>query len=369
MNHARSGFIIPLVFVLASAIIVVATALFVTGSIYVPYLKSTVEQEKARFLALGGIQIAVAQLAQSFEKEQPEQETQEQTSSEKSTPTYSAENQRITQFLSYLLTRLNRWQKFDIIAGGPTDRGTIDICLTSEDGKIDLNTIYDFKKHKFVGEDQPSGGWKSIMMELSERLGKLIGSENLFSSLEKYLRLRKYAFNDVTELLAIDEFKPFGHRVYYEPITGQEVKKGKTGLALTDIFTVYSGRSFVEPWLLSESIRTILELNPTIVDQKEDEQAAVIQEQVKNFKRINRWVNDWHTVMAPRYGKELQTLPKGIESVFSTIFDPQHFAVLSHGTFGSVTQRLYAVLERRRASQAQAGEKIYEVVVKRVYWL
>lgn len=72
-------------------------------------------------------------------------------------------------------------------------------------------------------------------------------------------------------------------------------------------------------------------------------------------------------MLQPMYGKELRTLPKNIDSMLSTTFDPHFFSVRVHGKVGEVTQRLYAILERVKRSQGK--EIVYDVFVRKLYWL
>jgi hypothetical protein len=323
-------------------------------------------REKAKMLADGGVQIAIAQLSQVPKKEQKEQQAaqpKEQTKEAGGKEGQAAPQEKSSdekQLLSRILPTLNRWQDFDLKEEVDGIDGKISLCMMSEEGKINLNRIIDFKKGTLKGDDK--SGWKAIMQEICKSIERIYKNSELFAALEKMIKDRKNPFNDATELLLKKEFNFFKDNLFYQPPTG---KKQDT-IYLTDIFTVWSSSDNLEPWLFSDSINGLFGLPRVEVDdiKKRKEQ---VESWLKNFKTKANWNSDWQSVLMPVYGKELRTLPKNIDSKLSTTFDPHFFSVRVHAQVGEATQMVYAILERNKSAKKDNVE--YDVVIRKLYWL
>lgn len=339
-KNVRDGYIMILTLLIVGAAMMIVAYVGHRGSFYLPFSHMLFHREKAEMLALGGVQVVIAQLAQVDKN----QETKEEKSEEQA-------------FLLRILPTLNRWQTFDVKEHIDGVEGQIKLCLMCEEGKINLNRIIDFDKKVFKSNE-----WKLIMQELCKSIEKVTKSDNLFSVLEKIIKDARYEFNDATELIARKEFAPFKDLLFYEP----PMQKKQDTLYLTDIFTVWSSSESIEPWLFSDSINGLLGLPRVEVDdiKKRKEQAATW---IKNFKVKTNWQQDWATTLMPVYGKELRTLPKNIDSMLSTNFAPRFFSVLVHAKVGEITQRMYAILERNKRAQGDNIE--YDVAIKKLYWL
>lgn len=348
------------------AAMVVATYIGHRGSYYLPFSKMILEREKAKMLALSGVQVAIAQLAQVPEKKNqsssasssPEASVSAKATSDKTTDTQKNNPER--DFLLRILPTLNRWQDFELKEDIDGLNGKISICLMCEEGKINLNRIIDFKKNAFKGTDK--SGWKIVMQEICKAIDRVAKTGDLFAAFEKIVKEAQFPFNDATELITRKEFNHFKDTLFYQPPTA---KKQDT-IYLTDIFTVWSSSDKLEPWLFSDSMNGLLGLPRVEVDdiKKRKEQT---ENWVKNFKEKSNWQQDWQTILMPMYGKELRTLPKNIDSMLSTTFAPKYFSVLVHGKVGDVTQIVYAILERNKSAQGDNIE--YDVVIKKLYWL
>lgn len=348
INSSRSGYIMIFTLLVVGAAMMIVTYVGHRGSFYLPFSHMIAAREKAKMLALGGVQVAIAQLALVEKpKEQKKEEGAPSTSSE-------------SEFLARILPTLNRWQQFDLKESVDGVDGQIKVCLMCEEGKINLNQIIDFNKGAFLGTDQQ--GWKAIMQELCKSIEKLTKSSDLFPALEKIIKDSKFPFNDATELITHKEFSQFKDTLFYQP----PAQKKQETLYLTDIFTVWSSSDKLEPWLFSDSINGLLGLPRVEVDdikQRKEQSAAW----VKNFKEQTNWQQDWKTILMPVYGKELRTLPKHIDSMLSAKFAPCYFSVLVHGKVGDVTQCVYAILERNK--RLQGDTLAYDVAIKKLYWL
>ncbi len=359
------GYIMIFTLLAVGAAMVVVTYIGHRSSYYLPYSKMVLEREKAKTLALSGIQVAIAQLSQTPEKKDSfSAKASTDTATDKSASSGNAQVSKKSspekEFLTRILPTLNRWQDFDLKEEIDGVDGKISMCLMCEDGKINLNRIIDFKKNVFQGSDK--SGWKVVMQEICKAIERIVKGGDLFPAFEKIVKEAKFPFNDATELITRKEFNHFKDILFYQPPT---TKKQDT-IYLTDIFTIWSSSDKLEPWLFSDSINGLLGLPRVEVDdiKKRKEQ---IEGWMKNFKEKSNWQQDWQTILMPMYGKELRTLPKNIDSMLSTTFDPKYFSVRVHAKVGDVTQMMYAILERNKSSQKDNIE--YDVIIKKLYWL
>lgn len=373
----QNGFIIPLVLMLLSVVIVLATSIYQKGSLFVPFMQVVKEREHAKMLALSGVQVAMSQLASpakfasGLQKTSPSQaddtkdaidDKKEPDQKDSSKKQESAEQQS-QNLLSQLLPTINQWQEYPIKKDIDGIEGTIKIALSCEEGKIDLNRIYDFARKKFVGEGQPRGDWKKIMEFVCQRIQKQMKiSDNLFESFEKFFKQRHSKINDATELLPLNGFKPFARSLFYDP-SSQKSKEQQ--LYLLDIFTAY-GSAKLQPWLLSHSVQDILELKSSSKSENQKKQ-EMIQSLIKKLKPVINVSQEWNNLFQPLYGIEFKRLHKGLEAFFDGSFDPKIFSVVSYGVVGKVTQRIYAILEQVR--HVTKDKTWYDVKVRKFYWI
>jgi hypothetical protein len=265
-----------------------------------------------------------------------------------------------------ILPSLNTFQEFQLSHEVDGIDGVIKVCIVCEEGKINLNQVFDFKTKKFVGEGQPSGDWKLVLQAIFKKIETMVGGGDLFVPFERFLKKREgKKIEDVTELLSIKEFFVFKDLVYYDPISTPEKQSKKRG-ALTDIFTVHSKKQKIEPWLLSDGLLALGDIK-SLTAKEATQRKSQITTWLQKFKMNSDWKNDWTTILKPVYEKELQSLPKGIESFLSTNFDPRSFSVLVHATVNNVTQYLLAIVER--INRSQNGEIVYDSRIKKLYWL
>lgn len=349
MMYHRKGFISPLTLMLISVATVLITAMYQSGSLFVPFGATMLKREQAKLLALSGIQVGMAQLA-SFGVQQDKKEESEQK-----------------QFLADILPVLNQWQQFKLTQAVDGIDGQISVVIASEAGKINLNAIYDFSKRKFKGENEPQGDWKKIMQLVMARVQKKMGiSQRLFEPFEDSMKERQYRLNDATELMTLDAFRAFAGKEFFRapPLAGGS--KQDSSLYLLDLFTVYGGRATLQPWLFSDSMREVLEMKRS--DSGDSAQRkTMVQGFLKKFKPSVRGMQEWDEIFRPIYGIEFQRLLKGLDAVFETSFDPTLFSVVSYGVLGGVMQRAYAIVERLK--RVEKKKTWYDVKIKKFYWI
>lgn len=361
MQQLRDGFIIPLVLLLISIAMILTTTIYQRGSLFVPFITTMYKREQAKALAESGIQIAMSQLGSPHEQKKKEAEKKE------ATPggffaMFGMASQESTNLFNQIFPIINRWQTFELKKEKDGVDGIIKIAIVGEEGKININSIYNFKTKKFVGEGAAKGDWKKVMQSVLDRVQKQIGSSiNLFDSFEKFLKQRHYRVNDASELLSIEGFGPFATRLFYEPPSISAKDSKNRPLFLLDLFTVY-GYDRLQPWLLSDSIRGALGMKRVLAQPQE-----IAKGLIKQFKPTIDVAKEWKSLFAPLYGIEFQLLPKGIDGLFEATFDPKLFSVVSYGIVGDVTIRVYAILERVRRFAKQ--KSWYEIKIKKFYWI
>ncbi len=361
MKTQKTGFILILTLMITSIAVVLVTSLFNTNMVYIPFMRTMIDREKAKMIAHSGLQVAVAQLAQ--EPKQEEEKTEEKTGEEKEKEKKPAGNGQAKHLLTTILPTINRWQTFKLQEEVEGIDAEIKICISCEEGKIDLNEWYDFKKHEFKSIQEGlsyQGPLEDIFKQMQERGVKA----ELFPAFEKFLQERSYELDDITELLTIKEFIAFKQHVFYEPPSEKEEKRP---LYLTDVFTVWSGKKGLQPWLFSDSISSILDLQRAQAGDVEKRKQS-LDKWLENFKQKVSLPDDWETVFEPLYGKDFDSLPKGIEAFLSSTFEPKTFSVLSYGKVGDVTQKLFAII-RRTVSSKKNGEHSIAVTIKKIYWI
>lgn len=363
----RNGYILILTLMVISLSVVLVTFIATRGITFFPFARIERDREKAEMLAFGGVQLALSQLAGGQEEQKkPAAGTKEPAAMAQAE---NKEQQKATALLTTLLPILNRPQKIQFNKGRDGFEGVLNICVMSEEGKLNINEIYDFEKQKFVNEGQPQGDMKKMLQELFIRLEKLTGGKELFKGFEKFLKDRQYKVNDATQLLSIKEFSiVFRENVWYQPPeqTKDTTKKEQRPVYLTDLFTVWSGTAQVEPWLLSDSMRALLDLK-RVEPQDKDEKESM-KERLKKFKTQATWSSDWNTLLAPLYGKDFSKLPQGIDVLLRPTFGGATFSVLSYGVVGSITQKIVAIVERRESSSKERDAR-FDVIIKKLYWL
>lgn len=349
----QPGYILALTLAFISMLMFLGAYVANKGLVFSSYSRTVINREKAAQLARGGIQLALSQIAGEpvvRQKDAPAAQKEAQKNDKRSAeqPTDGK------QVLKQLLPVLNKPQTFTLKQSIEGINGTVAIAIGSEEGKINLNAIYDFDKHKFIGEGNAQGDMKKMMQEVFTLIKERTGAD-LFSEFEKYLKERKYPLNDVTELLMIKGFEVFRNTVFLDPFAPLRTDK-KQPVFLTDLFTVESARSGIEPWLLSPSLLAVMNL------KRGTEKS--IEDLLKTFKERTDWKTDWANSLKNLYAVDYAALPKGISSLFTAAFEPQFFNVVSEGTVGGISVRMLAIIERTKPGQdGKAGVFIRKITV------
>ena len=346
-RHTSAGYIMVFALTMISLMTILVTFIVSRVQTYYPATVQAEDSMRAHLLALGGVQIGMAQLA-DFVSEKKEKESDDKQ--KKQNP-----DDKDRQLLAKLLPRLNVWQAFPLKKNIEGVDGVIKICIGSEDGKLDLNQLWDFKNNQFAFEKDENK--KKLYAELFGRIDKLGRTTGTFPALQKFIKERGYVINDITELLMIQEYKKFAEHVFYEP-SGEQKKE--PALYLTDIFTIWTGKKKINPWLLSAGWQQLFDFK---VDPKKD-MAPILKE----FKKSMQWKTAWDKTLLPLYEKNFNSLPKDIDSLLDAKFEPKIFSVLSYGIFGKTTDKVLAIIELVTSKEKDAAQKV-EIKIRKLYWL
>lgn len=370
-NHtSKHGFALMLTMLIITLIVSITTYVAYRTTMFIPYTKIAIEQQKARQLALSGIQLAISRLSTIKKPESSDPQKQNQKIDE----TYIAK-----QLLTTVLPNIHQWKSVRLRKSSDGIDGIIQFCISSEHGKININTLYDFENHRFIDEKdqkdaQPVNDKKenlrSFFKNIFEYIQKNMGGTNLFESFEKFLKQRQYRLDDVTELLAAPGFEIFRNYIFYVPPTPTKENTPEwRPFFLTDLFTIDSGHKEIEPWLLSDSVRGSFGFKRVTQElaEKKENASTMIQEALNSFTLTTDWKKSWNQLLTPFYQTEYNALIPSLTTYLSTKFESTVFSVVSYGTFARITQRLYALLER--TVEKNGDDVVIQVKIKKIYWL
>ncbi|HEV2600968.1 MAG TPA: hypothetical protein VGT41_01590 [Candidatus Babeliales bacterium] len=343
LTTKSSGFILIFTLSIITISILLITYVSQRSSSHISFAQLCINRERASTLALSGVQLAMSQIAVAAQ------------GTEKAAPTEvdHAKELLITLFGSY-----GEWQTFKLHEKQDGFDGEIGFCITSESGKIDINAIYDFDKKKFKGEGQPQGDYKKYIQMLFNIIQPKIKGAQLFEAFEKFLKERQYEVQDVTELLTLKEFAPFKQHLFYKPT--------EQPLFLTDIFTVWTKKMTLDPWLLSRSLRTVFNFqNVWAPEWKEREN---MKEKLKQFTVKTDWTaKTWNSMMTQFTNIPFENLPKEMGNIWDDTFNPEIFSVISYAKIGTMTQHVLAIVQRN--TSLGKNDVSFEVTIKKLYWL
>lgn len=352
---AKAGYILPLTFSILSGLVVLMTYLFVRGAFFISYGGIARETHKATYLAYGGLQIARAQLANA--------QIVPPSSEEKDEKKVAPKPDSKKQFMLSMVPQINRFAEYVLVKERDGIDGTIRVCVMAEEGKLDINAIYDYTKRTFRLLKETPEKSKMLMEQISKRIEDITGAKNIYKGLEKFLGDRTYPILDVTELLAIPEFKIFAQRVYYKP---NAEKDQKPMLFLTDIFTIDSKKSTVSPWFFSESVQSILGIKPQ-GGQPSQERAKKITEWLQGAKQDIITSTNWKQIIHNLYDIKEEEVSKDFFVLYDASSEPRIFSVLVEGIVGAITVRLYAIVERVKTGGKNSSD--YDIKIRKLYWI
>ncbi len=324
--HNKKGYILFLLFSILSVCSILISLCFSRAMVYQQLMNLVTTQQQCQQLALSSVNIAQAIITPQKEEKQNTPSTPKKSNNEKESP----EKNLLTQIFPYF----NKEKSFKLTDKTDHFNATITIGLQSEYGKLNLNSLYDFEKKKFINEGKPND-CKKLCIWLFEKISQITGKPNLMSSFENILKKRELEFNDPLELLTDKDFKEqFTDNIFIN----FESKNKK--LFLTDIFTVYTEQENINPWLFSISWQTLLDIKIKENITKED-----IEKFLKNFKTNANWQEDWNVCLKDFYQKEYKDLPQEIKSILTTTFEANIFSLLVKARIGETVSSIFTIVK------------------------
>jgi len=345
MKKQRSGSVLIITLMMLSAIVLLTEKLITSVRVGSLFTKTMVYREHAEMLALGGINLAITQLTVDMtdkedKKGSKPEEKEEETGEEKSEKSEGkgAKKKDSKKYVAKLLPSLNRWQEFKLQESVDGIDGLIKMCITCENGKININEAFDFKKQEFKKDI-------SSLLKKLEISGMLAPGE-LFTRFTEYFKKRNRKLDDITELSEIPGINKLD--IFYNPPEKAE-KKGKKSepnkiIALQDLFTIWTDEGTINPLWFSDAVCAIFGLRRPLADDP-----RLRQESFKQFlgmfkeNMTSDWEANWKT-LEPLYEEKPKILPE-IKNLFSKEFWPKVFSVLSYGKVGHVEQAVLAIVK------------------------
>lgn len=358
------------------------------------------QREQAKALALSGVQIAIKQLICLEIEDKKEKDVKKKLDEDKEADAGDEADKKTPdsklkphdkKFLDQVFPFLNRWRTFSFEEKRDGFAAELKICLTCEEGKININEAFDFKKQEFKKE-------YAALLKSLEIKDKLAAGE-LAAKLQEFLIKRARKLEDISELAQLPACKNLA--IFYKPPekpTGKkEEARPNINLALSDIFTIWSDSYEVNPMLFSDGLCAIFTFRRPLATDPE-----LLKKNMKQFKSqfkpevAKDWDANWEILkllydQKPVFFKEMQ-------GIFSKEFGPRTYSVISYATVGKVTQRVMAIVkkidrprdekkpsdaggndaaDKSSAQQPAAGEQgdtksvkdKYDIKVLRLYWL
>lgn len=346
MKHKQQGFIILMMFVMLTVCATMVSLFLVRGTVYRCTVKSFLSRKRLE----RQLESALAVVEKSLVVEsQDSQSTPDQGDAQAQTSQQASSSDDSKKLLAAFLQ--NRFKKVSATMMGQTDGQTVMSSVVLESGKINLNSLYDFSKKKFVNEGQDSGDKKQFAQWLFGRIAEVRGGKSLFGPFAEFLEKRSTSLNSVTELLQISEFAEYFYdAVFYQASESQDQPMK---LCLTDLFTVASETDTIQPWVLSPSLIVLLGGSVGSLDPKIAEQA------LQKFAAEMDWSAKWNDTVGVLYGIKFDNLPEEVKSILTSQFEANIFSISLSVHDQNHKAGLYALLKQNKDEK---GLSTYDIV-------
>ena len=144
INKNSQGSIIIFSLLILSLMIVLTQQLLKSVYVSSSFIRTMVDRERAEMIALGGINTAIELLKLQVKDEDEKKEGAGVAGKDDTKKTAKDENESgVKVFLKQVLPHLNRWRVFTLQEDKEGVEGELKICLTCENGKININNIFD----------------------------------------------------------------------------------------------------------------------------------------------------------------------------------------------------------------------------------
>ena len=325
MNHKKPGFITLLVFSILSFCSVLISLYLSHTATYKQLMTSIITKQKADRLAT-----SCSALIESIIVKQP----QKQDGAQKK------DNEANTneELMKRLFIFFNKQKMFALTQAHDNLDAQIYLSVSSEQGKINVNSLYDFETKKFIDEGKPSDK-KKLCIWLFAKIATMTNTPTLFPQFEKYLALRTTDLNDVTELMSIKEFQTvFENRIFFD-----FTKIPNEKIFLCDIFTTCTQQDTINPWLFSYSWCNILDLHPkaNLTDEEKNKLFKISQ---TSSPWEQNWKSNWQNLQI-LYNKEYKDLAQEIKTILTPLFELNIFSLLLKANIKETNATVFTIVK------------------------
>jgi hypothetical protein len=320
-----------------------------------------VAKEQARALAMTGLNLAIAQL---IKVDKPEYKKTLQQASPSDKASQDGQGKRSEQgkseeqptelkdFLKLVLPHLNKWQTFNLTEKVDGIDGQVKFCITCENGKININKSFDFKKGEF--KEEVKNLLAGLHMKGTFREGDIL------NNLTKFLKEKKKPLQDISELVDVEGFEKLD--LFYSPpkhVTKKQEEKPNRTIFLQDLFTTWSDSEEMELLFLSDSALAVFGLR-----RPQANDAQRLKDRFENLIKLfdPKWGADWKKhwkFIQSMYGNKSPHIEK-YAKILSKQFGPKVYSVLSCGVVQGVEQYFLAVIKevvRKEKKKKESKEK------------
>lgn len=265
--------------------------------------------------------------------------------------------------LERVLPVINKPQQFTIATENQNFNAQVELMLFCEDGKININTLYDVTNQKFFDEGVDKKDKKVFAEFLFTKLAEMTGKKSLMQPFVDFMKERKAPLNDVTELLAIKEFADvFAGHIFYRHQDLKEAKETTNlgrSIYLTDLFTVASQQETVEPWLLSPSVCVLLGVENQAKQASSEADKDFDTKILSGFTQKTDWAKTWDSTVKSLYKISYQQIPDQFRLMLTSEFQVNIFSLLIKVTVGDIVTQIFAILKQR---QLPNRDVFYDVI-------
>lgn len=343
VHNKQQGYILVLTMLLVFMATVLVTRLLKRSFAEIQLKQLVIEREKAKVLALSGVSIVQEELFYLLDEKQKKNSNGEKTVEK--------------EFNQRFLELSNQWKTYEFQEKRDGIEGTLQLYVSCEDGKIPLNTLFDFEKKvwkKDNGYDIPK-----LLSGISLQHGsKNKEQKQLSQELARVLKKRGKPLEDLSQLFTDTYFKRIALHSFPDVTKEKDDKK----LFMYDVFTVAHDRSTIQPVFLSSDIKKAFGMKPLPREQGEREKK--IKKVIANLQEQNKWDTVWDRTLAELHGSSYSKLSSALTKFFDEAVGATTISVLSYGKIGGVTQKIYALLERSKSDDSRVS-----YVVRKLYWL
>ncbi len=359
IRKAQHGYILLLTtFIIATCLLLISIVVSRVAT-YKQLTRSYTEKEIARLIARSGIDIAMSQLTIFIQDKQEEKQATKKDVTQPNDQSKQEETEKKDQesAADFILKNLNKWQTFDLEDKYEGLEATCEVYITSEQGKINLNNLYDFKEKKFRQLGTLDG--KKVLEFLTERLKPIFDAEqkkvDLANLIEQAFQKNNGPLEDISQLAQGNNGIVIYNRLFPS-------KEESDKITFFELFTTSQAKG-IHPLVLTPSITLIAGFKKPGKDSKE----KPTNEQIDNIinKQINDWKAEWDNVLSKIYGQNYDSIPETIKSLFANKFEPNLFFVVSYGKVGSVTEKVAALIEKNQTGT----NKNEPFIIRKLYWL